>query len=99
MKRITMTICLLIILTAGCPPSINKAQWISAGYDPAYVDGYKDGQYSGYVAAGHPYSRFQKDTHRYANDNQYRQGWDDGFAVAKGSYESIGRSMRSPYWY
>jgi len=98
MKKIICTICLIaILLIAGCPPIINRVQWIAAGYDPAYVDGYVDGQYSGYVAAGHPYSHFQKDTLRYENDAQYRQGWNDGFAVAKGSYESIGRATHYPH--
>lgn len=83
----------MLIVMSGCPPIINRTQWIAAGYDSAYVDGYVDGQYSGYVAAGHPYSHFQKNTHRYEDDSQYRQGWNDGFSVAKGSYESIQRSM------
>jgi hypothetical protein len=94
MKRVIFAICLMLIVSVGgCPPTINREQWIKAGYDSNYVDGYEDGQYSGYVAAGHPYSHFQKNTYRYENDSQYRQGWNDGFAVAKGSYESIGRSL------
>ena len=93
-KVIILTIC--FVLVSGCPPLINKEQWVNAGYDSNYVDGYKDGQLSGYVAAGHPYSHFQKDTYRYDNDSQYRQGWNDGFAVAKGSYESVGRAISAP---
>jgi hypothetical protein len=50
---------------------------------------------SGYVAAGHPYYRFSKDVTRYGNDNlYYKQGWDDGFSVCKGKYESVGRAVR-----
>ena len=94
MKRVICTICLFLILVVGCPPVINRTQWIEAGYDSNYVDGYEAGQYSGYVAAGHPYSHFQKDTHRYESDSQYKQGWDDGFAVSKGKYEALGHSMR-----
>jgi len=90
-KAMLCTICLLLI-ASGCPPLIDKEQWLKAGYDPNYVDGYADGHSSGLVAGGHPYSHFQKDTHRYENDSQYRQGWNDGFAVGKGSYESIGRA-------
>ena len=80
------------MLLSGCVPQFNKEQWIKAGYDPIYVDGYEHGRLSGLVAAGHPYSHFQKDTHRYENDSQYKQGWNDGFTVAKGDYESIGRA-------
>jgi hypothetical protein len=49
---------------------------------------------SGYVAAGHPWYRFTKDTQRYISDPAYKSNWDDGFAVCKGKYEAIGRAMQ-----
>jgi hypothetical protein len=59
-----------------------------------YKQGYLDGCNSGYVAAGHPYYRFSKDVSRFSGDDLYGQGWTDGYGVCKGSYESIGRSLR-----
>ena len=93
MKKILIIICLMIIFLVGCLTS-PREDFIKAGYDPNYADGYEHGWFSGHVAAGYPYCSFQKNTHRYENDSQYKQGWDDGFAVGKGRYESIGRSMR-----
>ena len=92
MKRTICTIC-LILLIGACVPSINRERWLKNGYDVNYVDGYEHGWFSGHVAAGHPYSHFQKDTHRFESDSQYKQGWNDGFAVGKGSYESVGRAV------
>jgi len=83
---------LLTIFLAGCAPSIRE-QMAASGYDPKYIDGYEHGWGSGYVAAGHPYHKFIKDTHRFESDSQYQQGWTDGFNTAKGRYESIQRSM------
>lgn len=89
MKRV---ICLVaVLLIAGCV-TFPREQWLKAGYNVNYVDGYEQGWFSGHVAAGHPYSQFQKNTHRYERDSQYRQGWNDGFAVGKGSYDAIGRA-------
>jgi len=93
MKKRIIIICTIIIFLVGCLTSPREG-FIKAGYDPNYADGYEQGWFSGHVAAGYPYCSFQKNTHRYENDSQYKQGWNDGFAVGKGRYESIGRSMR-----
>ena len=85
-------ITILVCIFSGCA-SIRE-QMLGAGFDENYVDGYEQGHSSGFHAAGHPYYRFWKDTHRYEVDSQYRQGWDDGFSVAKGQYDSIRQSMR-----
>ena len=78
----------LIILSLGGCISLRE-QMLNRGFPAAYVDGYEQGRASGYVAAGHPYYQFQKEPYRFEQDSQYRQGWNDGFQVAKGSYESL----------
>jgi len=89
------TICCLILLSiVGCNTNDVRTQMINRGFSASYSDGYADGCASGYVAAGHPYYTFTKDTYRFETDSQYQQGWTDGFNVAKGSYESIQRGMR-----
>lgn len=55
----------------------------------AWRYGFMDGCDSGYVAAGNPYYKFNKDHERYLNDPLYKSGWDDGFATCKGKYDSI----------
>lgn len=83
-----LSVCLLVILT-GCA---TKASDIRIG-PPAYKEGFAEGCDSGYVAAGHPYYQFRKDTIRYTRDDQYKQGWNDGFATCKGQYDAIRRSL------
>lgn len=81
MKRRGVVITLLVLV--GCaeprPPE----------GPPSFQQGYKAGCDSGYVAGGHPYYRFNKDAGRYDADSLYRQGWEDGFRVCKGQYDSI----------
>jgi hypothetical protein len=92
MKR---TAFLFLLALIGCATDMQRVdREIGAGQPLQYKEGYKAGCDSGYVAAGHPYYRFNKDVARYGNDNLYKQGWDDGFSVCKGKYESIGRSLR-----
>lgn len=64
---------------------------LADGYAPAYVDGFLDGEHSGYRAAGDPYHPTVKDTSRYKNDSEYRRGWDDGYSNAKKNYQNIRR--------
>jgi len=92
MKNVVVIVLAAALLLGGCISTHD--QLIKAGYDPAYADGFSDGESSGYCAANDPYSRFKKNTYRYDDDKQYKQGWDDGFRVAKGKYENTGRGMR-----
>ncbi len=83
-----------LALTA-CATDTNSPQMRQiAGQPIQYQDGYKAGCDSGYVAAGHPYYRMNKDVVRFGSDQLYAQGWNDGFQVCKGGYESIRRSLR-----
>lgn len=89
----------LITLTAmsmfGCATSMQEAnRAVGANQPVEYRTGYAEGCDSGYVAAGHPYYKFRKNTANYMADPLYKQGWDDGMTVCKSSYESIQRSMR-----
>jgi len=93
MKNIVM-LCIAAALSA-CATNMQRVEReVGAGQPMPYKEGYKSGCDSGYVAAGHPYYRFNKDVSRYGSDTLYKQGWDDGFSVCKGQYESIGRSLR-----
>ena len=82
--RIFMAVVGLFIL-AAC-----QTTRVPAG-PPEYQDGFKGGCDSGYVAANHPYYRWNKDPLRYERDRLYRQGWEDGFRTCKGQYDAIGR--------
>jgi hypothetical protein len=88
MKRTFLLGCFLLIF--GCATPMNQ---VPQGPEP-YRTGYQHGCNSGNVAAGHPYYRFTKDVNRYSSDQDYKQGWDDGFNVCKGKYESIQRMMQ-----
>lgn len=67
---------------------------VGAGQPVEYKEGYAGGCDSGMKAAGNPYYKFTKDVPRYLADPLYKSGWDDGFAVCKADYESIGRALR-----
>ena len=85
---------LVLIGLSGCATSMKEVdREVGAGQPVPYKVGFKDGCDSGYVAAGHPYYKFKKDIARYSRDELYKQGWDDGFRVCKGKYESIGRAL------
>lgn len=89
----TILIFAALILTA-CAPVDAVTRRNTAGQPPDYVEGYRDGCGSGYVAAGHPYAQFRKELNQYLNDPVYKTGWDDGFATCKGRYESTLNMMR-----
>jgi len=93
MKR---TIILLIaVLVSACATDMSRVdREVGANQPQAYKQGYGDGCDSGYVAAGHPYYKFRKNVSRFASDALYKQGWEDGYGVCKGKYESIGRALR-----
>jgi len=89
-----VSVVILVAAISGCATSMKQVERQVGAHQPlAYKQGYKDGCDSGYVAAGHPYYKFAKDVTRYGKDELYKQGWDDGFRVCKGEYESIGRAL------
>ena len=83
------TICLLMI--SGCATTIKQVdREVGVGQSPEYKQGYGAGCNSGYVAAGNHYYKFTKDVTAYSANQVYKQGWDDGFTVCKGKYDSLG---------
>jgi hypothetical protein len=64
--------------TGSLEPSRSTARPIYnlAGYPPAFKDGYTDGCETAKKSA---YAL--KDKRRFANDKQYRLGWNDGFSL------------------
>lgn len=80
---------LCFLLITSCATSMQAVdQTVGSHQPPEYKDGFKDGCDSGYVAAGHPYYRFRKDISRFNGNGLYKQGWNDGFSVCKGKYDS-----------
>ena len=88
MKRIWMAVLSAIFFT-GCATyspsgprttSIEDVDNAVGEHQPVgYRFGYKEGCDSGYVSAGYSRYTFQKDVDRYAVDDIYKHGWDDGF--------------------
>lgn len=81
----------LVALSLSCA-SMGE-QMLKAGYDPSYAAGFSDGEGSGSRAGGNPYAGFAKDTRRFSSDEQYAQGWRDGYDQAKGRYEATSRNV------
>jgi hypothetical protein len=75
---------------AACVTTPQQTErMVGANQPTEYKEGFKDGCDSGYSAAGHVYYRFTKNVSRYALDELYKQGWDDGCMTCKGQYQSI----------
>lgn len=89
MRQSLLLVAFAGLMFTGCVSTHDTL--IKAGHDPAYADGFSDGEESGYFAARNPYCRFTKDTHRFDSDSQYRQGWNDGYDAAKTHYQSLRR--------
>jgi len=83
-----------LFLLIGCAPIDGVTKRNTQGQPQNYVNGFQSGCASGYVAAGHPYAKFEKNIEKLIGDQIYKTGWDDGFNVCKGDYESISRSRR-----
>lgn len=77
------------LIVAACAPVDAVTNKNTAGQPAEYRDGFREGCGSGYVAAGHPYAKFSKDVMRFQTDSLYKQGWEDGHSVCKGSYSSM----------
>lgn len=84
----------------GPPPlqttSLAQANAMVGVQQPvAYKVGFMGGCDSGYLSAGYTSYLFKKDTDRFATDEVYQQGWNDGFSrcasgerVSGGSYSN-----------
>lgn len=80
------------LLLSGCMS--QKETMINQGYPLAYADGYDDGCHSGKQAGGSMFDQFKKDVRRFESDNEYAQGWSDGFRQCETEQESMQRQMR-----
>lgn len=89
-----LAVALTVAAIASCAPVDAVTRRHTTGQPPEYQDGFLAGCGSGYVAAGHPYSKFAKDVRRYEAESLYRQGWDDGMTVCRADYESVKRDFR-----
>ena len=87
MKKFIVIIFTFFLLS--CETSMKEVDRKVGDQPQEYKEGYAAGCNSGYVASGHPYYKFTKDIARYESDNLYKQGWEDGFRVCKGSYDAI----------
>ena len=99
MKFILRLIAIFALLaSSGCVGTLadlERDRLIRSGFSEAYADGFSHGFQSGQSASGNPYASHSKNTERYRLENEYKQGWDDGFAKGKGQYDSIQRAVNS----
>lgn len=91
MNRVILIFTICSFLTACATSLSNVNKRVGANQPLPYKEGFAAGCDSGYVAAGHPYYKFNKNVNRFSEDAMYKQGWEDGYGVCKGSYESIQR--------
>ncbi len=92
MKKSVFVFCLLTFLFIGCKTNPKRVDNLVGANQPQdYKLGFGAGCDSGYSAAGHVYYKFNKDVTKYNKEKLYQQGWDDGFKVCKGKYDSLGR--------
>ena len=81
-----------LVLLSGC--ATQKEIMIKKGYPLAYADGFDDGCHSGKKAGGSYFDQFKKEVNRFESDNQYAQGWSDGFRQCESEQEAIQRQIR-----
>jgi len=81
-----------LMFLSGCVS--QKESMIKQGYPMAYADGFDDGCHSGNKAGGSLFDQFKKNVRKFASDNNYAQGWSDGFRQCESQQESIQRQMR-----
>ncbi len=82
------TLVLSGILLCSCASQRNTM--IQQGYPPAYADGFSDGCSSGKKAAGSMFDQFKKDVNRFSQDQQYAQGWADGYKECEKEQKALG---------
>ncbi|WP_257970097.1 hypothetical protein [Vibrio parahaemolyticus] len=76
----------------GC--ASTKDNMVAKGFPVQYAEGFDDGCYSGYKAAGSLFDEFKKDISRFNSDKKYAQGWSDGFRQCESEQEAIERQTR-----
>ncbi len=84
--------CCAMLLMSSCVS--QKQSMINQGFPRPYADGFDEGCHSGKQAGGNMFEQFRKDTRRFASDNQYAQGWSDGFRQCETEEESMQRQTR-----
>ena len=96
------TLSIAVIATAflcGCQMGAQQADAYARDQPPAYKLAFANGCDSGNAAAGQLLTgKHVKDVQRYATDNIYKQGWDDGFAKCKGATDASSASLNSRRW-
>ncbi|NIA72438.1 hypothetical protein HBA54_28005 [Pelagibius litoralis] len=80
-------------ITAAC--TTEEQDLLDRGFPPAYAQGYGEGCESGHKAGGDGFSQLRKNPQRFAADNLYKQGWEDGFATCKGEETARQQEMQS----
>jgi len=80
MKR-TVILGIVSLLLSGCAEvTPMDRQLMDMGYPPDYAKGYKHGVCSGRHDVGvNKWYEFVRNAELYENNEQYRQGWDDGY--------------------
>ncbi|AWY41286.1 hypothetical protein DKY63_15890 [Pseudomonas putida] len=87
----------LLLLIEGC--QTTHEDLIAKGYPPAFADGFDDGCSSGRQAAGAITGEFRKNVPRYLKDNNYAEGWSDGFRQCQAMRESQEREdYHNSHW-
>ena len=86
--RTVLVALLAVLFTVGCA-STDRTGLLAAGYNPQYVDGYVDGYSAGCHSLGRPFSEFTRDISRFEQDRQYKNGWEDGFSIARTDYAAV----------
>jgi len=81
-----------LLMISGCIS--QKESMIQQGYPLPYADGFDDGCHSGKKAGGNMFDQFKKDVRRFQQENQYAQGWSDGFRQCETEEESMQRQIR-----
>ncbi|WP_457674856.1 hypothetical protein [Thiolapillus sp.] len=72
------------VLLSGC---VTEGELLrDQGYPLAYTEGYDDGCSSGKKAGGSMFDAFKKDVHRFQDDRDYHDGWQDGHDECKSQF-------------
>lgn len=80
------------VFLQGCESTAQ--QMVEKGYPLAYAEGYDDGCHSGNKAGGSLFDEFKKDINRFNSEQQYGQGWSDGFRQCESEQEALQRQTR-----
>ena len=94
--RIVIILSFLFVTACETTDSTLRGQ----GHDEAYVQGFHDGRHSGMKEAGNTWEHYIRDHERYASDEQYAIGWNEGEAEGKrlqAQAQSIGDAMAGSY--